>query len=337
MPKASIIIPTFNRIARLKSVIAALEQQTIPLDDFEVIVISDGSNDGTDEYLQSYTQSLKLRVYFQKNQGPAAARNLGIKHAMGEIIIFLDDDVVPEPELVYEHLQIHARGENQVVLGPMLTPPGIRLSPWTQWEQEMLMKQYNAMQNGEWQPTARQFYTGNSSIARHHLITSGGFDTTFRRAEDVELAYRLESIGVRFIYQQKAIGYHYAKRSFDSWMQIAYQYGQNDVIFHQSKGHEWILPNLFSEYKKRHLGIRLSIRLCLDRPILSSLFIKLSRIIANTKHFFSIQVLSGLACSAIFNLRYYQGVSDKLGGRQKFFQDVFKDVNNWETKLKESG
>ena len=89
MPKASIIIPTFNRLARLKTVITALEQQTIPLDDFEVIVISDGSSDGTDEYLQSYTQPLKLRAYFQKNQGPAAARNLGVSQATGEIVDLL--------------------------------------------------------------------------------------------------------------------------------------------------------------------------------------------------------------------------------------------------------
>lgn len=327
MPKASIIIPTFNRLARLKIVITALEQQTIPLDDFEVIVVSDGSSDGTDQYLQSYTQPLKLRAYFQKNQGPAAARNLGVHQATGEIAIFLDDDVVPIPELVYEHLQLHAREEKLVVLGPMLTPPGIRLSPWTQWEQDMLMKQYKAMQKGEWQPTARQFYTGNSSLSRHYIGESGGFNTSLRRAEDVELAYRLETKGLRFYFHPQAIGYHYAKRSYQAWRQIAYDYGVNDVIFHQSMNHTWVLPNLFKEFETRNYGIRVLTWLCLDRPRLSSQITQILKTIILASNRLSFRPLSIALCSAIFNLRYYQGVCDTLGGRKIFYQRF----SSWKT------
>ena len=279
--KASIIIPTFNRLGRLKAVIGALEEQTEPLNEFEVIVISDGSSDGTDEYLQGYTQPLHLKAQFQTNKGPAAARNLGIAEAVGEIVIFIDDDVVPAPELVREHLQTHEvdHGDNQVVLGPMLTPLDTKLSPWTQWEQEMLMKQYSAMDAGDWLPTARQFYTGNSSIARRHLVASGGFDASLRRAEDVELAYRLELAGLRFIYQPRAIGYHYPLRSYRSWTQIAYDYGRNDVLFHQLKGHDWVLPIMAWEFKKRHLWTRILVWVCLDRRLLATLpntFIKAS-------------------------------------------------------------
>jgi glycosyltransferase involved in cell wall biosynthesis len=331
MPKASIIIPTFNRLARLMSVIAALEKQTVLLDDFEVVVISDGSSDGTEAYLRGYTHPLDLKAYFQRNQGPAAARNLGIKQASGDIIIFLDDDVVPEPDLVHEHIQAQASADGLVIIGPMLTPSDARLSPWTQWEQDMLMKQYRAMEAGDWLPTARQFYTGNSSIARHHLIANGGFDTSFRRAEDVELAYRLEQAGLRFEFQPQAAGYHYAVRSYTAWTEIAYAYGHNDVIFHQLKGHEWVLPTLFQEFTQRHLWIRLSTRLCLDRAILSSLLNRLSKTIVAVSYPLSMRTLSKLACSVIFNLRYYQGVSDKLGGRRVFFQAVSQTIKTRET------
>lgn len=330
MPKASIIIPTFNRLARLKSVIAALEKQTVPKGDFEVLVISDGSNDGTEEYLQDYSHPLDLRAYFQRNQGPAAARNLGIKQAGGEIVIFLDDDVIPEPELVHEHIQAHANADDLVILGPMLTPADAHLSPWTQWEQEMLMKQYSAMEAGQWVPTARQFYTGNSSIARHHLVASGGFDASFRRAEDVELAYRLEQAGLRFEFQPQAAGYHYAVRSYTSWTEIAYAYGCNDVIFHQSKGYEAVLPTLYWEFRKRHLGTRVSTWLCLDHPLLSSTLSWLYKMIAVASHRLSFQGLSRQACSAIFNLRYYQGVADHLGSRRVFFQAVSNAIPPWD-------
>ena len=59
----------------------------------------------------------------------------------------------------------------------------------------MLAKQYEAMDRGVYGATARQFYTGNASVARRHVIAAGGFDTSFRRAEDVELAYRLADRG----------------------------------------------------------------------------------------------------------------------------------------------
>jgi len=64
--------------------------------------------------------------------------------------------------------------------------------PWVRWEQEMLMKQYKALLRKDWPATARQFYTGNASVRRSHIVAAGGFDEGFRRAEDVELAYRLD-------------------------------------------------------------------------------------------------------------------------------------------------
>ena len=210
----------------------------------------------------------------------------------------------------------------------MLTPPGIRLSPWTQWEQEMLMKQYTAMQKGEWHPTARQFYTGNSSLRCHYIRESGGFDTSLRRAEDVELAYRLEAKGLRFYFNPQAIGYHYVKRSYHTWAQIAYDYGVNDVNFHMSKNYTWVLPTLFKEFKSRHYGIRVLTWLCLDHPLFSGQVTHIFRTIIMASNHLSFQPLSIALCSAVFNLRYYQGVCDTLGGRENFF----KFSSSWKTE-----
>ena len=321
----SIVIPTYNRLDRLKTVTAGLERQTYPLDRFEVIIVSDGSSDGTDEFLRSYKHPLNLKALFQKNQGPAAARNLGVSQATGEFILFIDDDVVPTPELVGKHLKTHKKYDrDRVVLGPMLTPQDAVLSPWTLWEQEMLMKQYRSMTSGKWQPTARQFYTGNSSLKRQHLIDSGGFDISFRRAEDVELAYRLAVSGVRFEYNPEAIGHHYPERDYESWIKIAYDYGMNDVIFSQIKGHHWLLPTVLKELKTRNTWIRALIRLCLDRDAFRRMVSKLCKRVAVASHCISCVPLTIKACSAIFNLSYYQGVSDHLGGRVNFFEAVSK-------------
>ncbi len=142
MTTISIILPTYNRLERLQHVIAGLEQQTYPLDDVDVIVVSDGSTDGTSDYLHRLSSPLRITMVAQPNSGPSVARNNGIAHATGDIVVFLDDDVVPTQRWLAEHMRIHEHQPNTVVLGPMLSPPGFAMQPWVRWEQAMLMKQY---------------------------------------------------------------------------------------------------------------------------------------------------------------------------------------------------
>ena len=320
----TVILPTYNRLQRLQKVLAGLAAQTYP--NLDVIVVSDGSTDGTDAYLQkpSFLQKpgFSARALFQPNQGVAATRNHGLQEAAGELVLFIDDDVVPAPQLIAEHVKWHeANGADVVVMGPMLTPPDFAMKPWVQWEQAMLTKQYDDMAAGRWQPTARQFYTGNTSLRRQHLLDAGGFDANFRRAEDVELAYRLADRGLRFLFNAEAVGYHYAERSFASWLAIPYVYGRNDVIFTRDKGQTWLLSTIAYEFRhSRHPLIQRLARLCLDRPRLSQFVIATSKQIALLGHTLRLPQIPRFAYSAIFNLRHYQGISDELGGKQAFFE-----------------
>lgn len=320
--KISVVVPTYNRLSSLKRLITGLETQTFPAEDFEVVIVSDGSNDGTDQYLKQLQTHFRLVSVSQKNEGPAAARNRGVENAQGDIILFLDDDILPAPQLIAEHYRVLTEhDQNLIVLGPMVTPKDFELSPWVEWEQNMLVKQYEAIQFNLWQPTARQFYTGNSSVYRCHLLTSRGFDPTFKRAEDVELAYRLEKDGLRFTFNPQAIGYHYAQRSFSTWMAIAYAYGENDVKFHQVKGQTWLLPTVKKEFYQRHLFIRILCSLCVDRPWLAKLAIVLMQQAVGACHRLRLRRVTSMALSGIYNLRYYQGIADQLGGWKKLFQE----------------
>ena len=230
-PAVSVVIPTYNRAARLRRVLAALVSQTYPRSCYEIVVVSDGSTDGTDEMLREQPPT-EVAFAAQSNAGPAAARNRGVEMASGTLLLFIDDDVIATPSLVERHVERHREGgEGQVVIGPMATPPDVELSPWVQWEQTMLYRQYRAMVQGVYDPTPRQFYTGNASVARDAVVAAGGFDTRFRRAEDIELAYRLEEAGLRFTFDPHAVGHHHAERSFASWLQNAYDYGMCDALF----------------------------------------------------------------------------------------------------------
>lgn len=318
MTLVSVVIPTYNRLPRLKKVLVALESQQFPLDEVQVVIVSDGSTDGTDEYLSNLSTSLRLTFVPQTNAGPAAARNNGIKHACGEYVLFIDDDIIPAPALIAEHMRLHAIEANLVVLGPMNSPDDFTFSPWVAWEQAMLMKQYEAMVAEKWKPTARQFYTGNTSLSHKHLVEAGGFDERFRRAEDVELAYRLVRQGVQFVFNPQAICYHYAERSFRSWVETPYAYGRNDVIFAREH-QEWIFTAVQNEYADRNILTRAIVWTCLDRLRLSQITQAGLKYLADTFYGLGTKRLSQLAYSAIFNLRYYQGMADELGGRKCFF------------------
>lgn len=322
-PYFSVVIPTYNRVARLRHVIAALEQQAYPSDAYEVIVISDGSSDGTDAYLEAIRSKMRLRWFPQANRGPAAARNAGIQQAGGEFVVFIDDDVVPEPQLLAEHARSHQEaGRDVVVLGPLLTPEGFEMAPWVRWEQEMLMKQYKAMLRGDWTATARQFYTGNASLRRSHILAAGGFDEGFRRAEDVELAYRLADNGLGFVFNVQAVGMHFAERSFRAWLDAAYTYGRNDVIFTRDRNQKWLLPAVRHEFRDRHFLIRSLVRLCRGRSRLTRAATSALKLAADAATLARASEVERLAYSGLFNLQYYSGLFNELDDVHFLFKDA---------------
>ncbi len=311
-PFLSVVIPTYNRQERLRRVIGALAEQVVDVP-FEVVVVSDGSTDGTNELLASGALPMPVVAATQPNSGPAAARNRGVELASGEVVLFIDDDVVPDPGLLARHVGWHqAAATDRVVIGPMLTPDDVRLAPWVAWEQRMLYKQYDAMVAGEWAPTFRQFYTGNASVRRDRIVAAGGFDVRFKRAEDVELAYRLHLAGVEFVYDHEAAAHHYADRSFESWRNMARSYGENDVAFARG-GQSWLLGTMSQEFGTRHRLVRSLVRACVPRPRLAAVATAALERIARISGRVGPQAVAHQALSAVYGLTYFQGVADALG------------------------
>jgi glycosyltransferase involved in cell wall biosynthesis len=316
-PLASVVIPTYNRRTRLHRVLDALARQ-VGGEGFETVVVSDGSVDGTNADLEQGCVALPVVACFQPNSGPSAARNRGVEAASGELIIFLDDDVVPEPGFVAAHISAHQRlGERAVVVGPMLTPSDHRMSPWIAYEQAMLAKQYDAMTRGDYHATARQFYTGNASLRREHVIAVGGFDTTLQRAEDLDLAYRLAAIGLQFHFEADAAGAHYADRSYESWRTIGRDYGRADVLFSRRSESDEFIVFLGKMYRRRSATVRALVRVAVGRPRISLTIERILATVGRGAASLGASNLSRAAMSGIFNLQYYEGVAEELGGRRQ--------------------
>jgi glycosyltransferase involved in cell wall biosynthesis len=148
----TVVIPTYQRKERLSRVLTGLAHQTVA--NFDAVVVDDGSTDGTAQYLREARFPFEVRPLRQLNAGPAAARNAGVAAARGEIVLFLDDDVLPSPELVAEHLRAQSTQPRCAVMGPLGSLPRYP-QPWVAWEQAMLEDQYAAMTRGDWAPTFR--------------------------------------------------------------------------------------------------------------------------------------------------------------------------------------
>ncbi len=185
--EATIILPTHNRLPVLKSCLSSLSEQTNR--NFEIILIDDCSTDGTKEYIKK-SDFPNLRYFrLKKQKGPYYARNLGIREAKGEIIIFIDSDVVVFPDFVEDHIEIHKKREDLVVQGMVKHVKSI---------EDIDMKKFylpNAL-------CLRTFITQNASIRRKYLIAVGGFELFGPELgyKDVDMGFRLMDIGLLWAY-----------------------------------------------------------------------------------------------------------------------------------------
>jgi glycosyltransferase involved in cell wall biosynthesis len=209
--EVSVVIPTHNRLEVLAEVLQALQFQEGP-PPFEVVVVDDGSTDGTADWLRHRTFDLPLRVLTQENRGPAAARNTGVAVAAGEWVAFLGDDTVPAPGWLAAHRQAHRKhGDDPhlAVIGYTGWHRRMRLNPFLRYINEHgLQFGYALIRDPEDVPF-NFFYTSNLSLRRDMLLAEP-FDLRFPYAawEDIEVAYRLKRRGLRLVYEKSATVAH---------------------------------------------------------------------------------------------------------------------------------
>jgi peptidoglycan/xylan/chitin deacetylase (PgdA/CDA1 family)/glycosyltransferase involved in cell wall biosynthesis len=209
--KLSVMVPTHNRRDVLVSrTLPAMFNQDTPADDYEIVVVVDGSTDGTAEALRQLRPPCSLRIIEQPNRGPSAARNNGIQAAQGDLLLFIDDDIICGPHLFQQHIQAHADSEPAVVYGPISIAPGTPPSV-LKYAIEVWYQQYYGRldsQNGLRFPQD-EYLISNSSIPRASLVACGGFDEKMTAKEDYELGLRLWKMGVRFKYLPQGRAYEF--------------------------------------------------------------------------------------------------------------------------------
>ena len=202
----SVVIPTYNRLPILRTCLRALEQQEVaaPISDYEVVVVDDGSSDETVAWLHQHSAHLPhVRLIQQEHGGPAEGRNRGVHAARGDVIVFIDSDLVVTPTFLSCHARaLEAFWSRQGHRRCFTYGAVINTSNF-----EDPTSEPHKLSDLSW----AYFATGNVAIDRQVLETAGLFDTAFRLYgwEDLELGERLRRLDVTLVRVPEAAGYHW--------------------------------------------------------------------------------------------------------------------------------
>jgi glycosyltransferase involved in cell wall biosynthesis len=237
--KVSVVIPTCNRKEILHKCLVALANQTISGEEYEVIVVDDGSGDRSAEAAREFLGKNfgRWQVLEGPNRGPAHARNSGILVSSAPLILLLGDDMIGAPDLLEEHLSWHQEhpGEEVAVLGFVAWHPELPKTPIMNWfEKKDKPFRYGRIRHGDkidfW-----YFFSCNLSFKRRFVSGHSLFDTDFPFAafEDIEFGYRLQKRGLQILHNRKAVTYHYHPMTLESYCRRMERVGESTAIFYR--------------------------------------------------------------------------------------------------------
>jgi len=233
MIELSVVIPTYNRAKRLRACLEALTHQTQAASTFEVIVVVDGSTDETAAMLKNLATPYSLRTIWQDNSGQPGALNRGIREAQSPYCLFLDDDIMANPQLLAEHLHAHREHPKAVVIGQIT----ISLPADAGWYPRAFARgwqdHYFLLNQADNNLTWEDCYSGNMSAPREQLLACGGFCEDLVRGFDTELAKRLEQEGCSFVYASNALGCQDEQKGFRELSRDAEKAGNVDATLYK--------------------------------------------------------------------------------------------------------
>ncbi|MFQ5421316.1 MAG: glycosyltransferase, partial [Anaerolineae bacterium] len=199
--KFSVIIPSHNAARTLPACLAALQNQTLPRSEYEIIVVDDASTDETAVIAQK--AGVAVLTHSQK-KGAGAARNTAVRVAQGEIICFTDADCVPIPAWI------------ELITAPLLADPEIIAAKgaYATHQKEIVARFVQLEYEDKYDRLRTQSRidfvdTHSAAFRREVLLANDGFDEKIHFAEDRELAYRLAARGYQMVFQPEAVVAHW--------------------------------------------------------------------------------------------------------------------------------
>lgn len=261
----SVVVPAYNSESTLGFCLKALSHQTIPAERYEVIVVDDGSSDQTSKIARQFD----VRYLFQKNRGPASARNLGADAAAGSLILFTDSDCVPCQDWLEEMVRPFMDSNVVAVKGGYKTRQTEIVARFAQMEFE---DRYDMLRKSA---SIDMIDTYSAAFRKEVFKRMGGFDGRFPKAnnEDTELSYRLAAAGCKMVFNPKAVVFHTHPSTLAKYLRIKFWRGYWRMIVYRRYPKKALkdsyTPNVL---KIQTLLMAMSLPLCLSTAFICAFF-----------------------------------------------------------------
>lgn len=230
-PYFSIIIPTYNRSDILMPCIRAITRLDYPPDRFEIIIVDDGSQFPVSLPEAHLQEGIMITVLQQCNGGPASARNAGAQKARGDIFAFTDDDCVPDAHWLREFANAFHKTPSDLLGGRTIN--GLRENPYSTASQIIADEAYTYFFSRK--SELRFFASNNMAIPARLFHECGGFDPSFRTAEDRDFCDRWMRDGHSLTYVPKAVVHHHHHLTFTTFCRQHFHYGRGAYRFHRGR------------------------------------------------------------------------------------------------------
>lgn len=241
-PQISVIIPSFARPDDLRHCLAALTRQTCARERFEVIVVDDGSPAPLDAGVAEFRASLELTLLRQANAGPGPARNRGAASARGSLLVFTDDDCLPEPGWLEAMARQHAATPADLLGGRVVNhDPRNRYAEASQFILDGAYRFHaeyrgSELRGSECRGSGRFFASNNMAVPARDFAELGGFDETFSIAsEDRDLCDRWEVSGRALRFVEDAVVRHNPCLTFARFVRQHFNYGRGAFSYQRAR------------------------------------------------------------------------------------------------------
>ncbi|MBC2694138.1 MAG: glycosyltransferase [Desulfobacteraceae bacterium] len=228
----SVIIPLYNAVCEIMTCLHALINQTYPKNNYEIIVVNDGSYDGSEKVVKMFEEVILIN---QTHQGPGATRNNGASHAQGKIILFIDADCIAIPAWLEEMVKCFEEDSNIVgVQGAYKTDQKRLLARFSQIEFEErfeMLKKKDAID-----------FIGSFSVGfkKEFFQEAGGFKSHLIMNEDIDLSYRMTEIGGRLIFNPSAVVYHQHRETLWKYVRLKFWRGYWRTLVYREFPHKTV-------------------------------------------------------------------------------------------------
>jgi serine acetyltransferase/GT2 family glycosyltransferase len=322
-PFISVVVATHNRPEALVRLAGMLAAQNLDPDSFELLIVDDASDERIGPRLAAAAAPRHVQILEIPHSGQAVARHRGALLARGDVLVFLDDDMLVPPGFLAAHAARHRNLSRAVVLGHIQSDPQLAAMPlFERFNARHLERFREQVLAGKRQARGFNLCTGNVSMRQTDYFAIGGFDASLKRSEDRDLGIRLEESGCTIVYADDAASIHSSDhRDLNAWLRYAYLYGRYDLRIAKKNpathdAHPWRYWAMVTPVSRPFLATAMAM------PALGRVISRLAYAAGVTLDFFGARKRAMDLAALSYGTEYFRGLREECGSMASLRREI---------------